>query len=561
MYRQRKFAVLFVFLLPAFIIIPAQESFLKATSDAQLLLSERGEVVIRFVKPQDISLSDLSAFISIDRHTKDTLTAYVNEAGFNRFLQLKIPFEVLNPPSLRQVNPLKNFKTTQTDLRYPSYPEYLQMMEDFALAYPELCVLQEIGKTVKNRSLLAIKISDNPGEKENEPVVFYSAAMHGDEAPGYVLMLKLIDYLLSSYTSNSEIKELVDNVEIWINPLTNPDGTYFLSDSSPEGATRFNANQTDLNRDFPNVTQSSDSRAKEKETLAMMDFLEKIGPDLSANFHSGAEVVNYPWDSWVNLHPDDQWYRFISRTFADTAHKFSEEDYMTDLDNGITNGYAWYKVTGSRQDYTNYFLFSREVTIELSEEKFPDENQLGLLWDYTHRSLVQYIGHSLTGIDGSVTDSLTGKPLKAQVSIVDHDNEAAHSFVYADIKDGKFYRLLNEGNYSLRISAPGYIYKNVLAQVNAGELTPLSVRLLKETLHPNPFGDYLYFTVPNAGEELRITFTDAAGRMVQTLTHPVLYPGRQEIATGNLPSGFYIISLSYNGQSWIHKGIRTNQHH
>jgi len=39
-------------------------------------------------------------------------------------------------------------------------------------------------------------------------------------------MLRLADYLLENYTSDLKVKDLVDNLEIWINPLANPDGTY-----------------------------------------------------------------------------------------------------------------------------------------------------------------------------------------------------------------------------------------------------------------------------------------------------------------------------------------------
>ncbi len=73
--------------------------------------------------------------------------------------------------------------------------------------------------------------------------------------------------------------------------------------------------------------------------LAMMNFMKKVHPVLSANFHGGSEVVNYPWDSFSQLHPDDAWYRKISRQWADTAQAHSYPGYMTAEENGITNGY------------------------------------------------------------------------------------------------------------------------------------------------------------------------------------------------------------------------------
>ena len=73
---------------------------------------------------------------------------------------------------------------------------------------------------------------------------------------------------------------------------------------------------------------------------------------------------------------------------------------MTAEDNGITNGYSWYPVYGGRQDYVNYFIHGREVTIELSDDKIPDENKLDNYWKYNYRSLLQYIEQVYTGISG-----------------------------------------------------------------------------------------------------------------------------------------------------------------
>ncbi|MCK7536337.1 MAG: hypothetical protein MZV63_37830 [Marinilabiliales bacterium] len=84
----------------------------------------------------------------------------------------------------------------------------------------------------------------------HEPEVFYTSTIHGDETAGFILMLRLADYLLKNYNTDSRVKDLVDNLEIWINPLANPDGTY-RSGNYIISPVRFNANGYDLNRNFP----------------------------------------------------------------------------------------------------------------------------------------------------------------------------------------------------------------------------------------------------------------------------------------------------------------------
>jgi len=79
-----------------------------------------------------------------------------------------------------------------------------------------LCEVVNIGYSGDGRELLFIHINNNLGVDQNEPEFMYTATMHGDEVTGYVLMLRYIDYLLQNYGTNSEITNLVDNIDIWI---------------------------------------------------------------------------------------------------------------------------------------------------------------------------------------------------------------------------------------------------------------------------------------------------------------------------------------------------------
>ena len=132
---------------------------------------------------------------------------------------------------------------------YPTCSQYDSMMTEFAADYPSICKLDTIGTSVDGRLVLVLKISSDL-TSETKPQVFYSSTIHGDEPPGFVLMLRLADYLLSNYTSDPRVKNLVDNLGIWINPLANPDGTY-TSGNTITSPTRYNADGVDLNRNFP----------------------------------------------------------------------------------------------------------------------------------------------------------------------------------------------------------------------------------------------------------------------------------------------------------------------
>ena len=183
---------------------------------------------------------------------------------------------------------------------------------------------------------------------------------------------------------SSRVKDLVDNLEIWINPLANPDGTYSTGNiiATP---VRFNANGVDLNRNFPDPFQPLE--IQEKENADMIQFMREHKFILSANFHSGFEIVNYPWDRWLSkIHADDSWFNSISRAYADTVHSYSVPAYMNSYDNGIVRGAVWYVIYGGRQDFVTWELQGREVTIELDYVKETPAAQLDLLWQYNWRS-------------------------------------------------------------------------------------------------------------------------------------------------------------------------------
>lgn len=349
---------------------------------------------------------------------------------------------------------------------YPSYSQYEGFLARYAADYPALCRLVDLGATtnqVRQHRLWALRISDNPDLEEDEPEVLYTASIHGDETTGYSLMLHLIAELLDEYGSDPLITELVDNLEIWINPAANPDGTYFTSDTAVDGAIRTYTTAAggysgvDGNRNFPDPDEGPhpDGNPWWAETQAMMAFAEANRFVLSANFHGGVEVVNYPWDTWSRRHVDDAWLIHISRAYADAVHAVAPAGYMTYLDNGITNGWDWYPVSGGRQDYMTWFHGAREVTIELSDTKLLPASQLDEHWDWNRDALLTYLGQARFGIHGLVTDP-GGQPLAATIEIVGHDTAADNSYALTDPDVGDYHRLLLPGTYTVRISATGY---------------------------------------------------------------------------------------------------------
>lgn len=408
-------------------------------------------------------LAALSAMVSIDQATDSEVIAYANPGQYLRLLEAGYQPKLLPPPGVLDEEPAMlqagDFRLGGNWDYYPTYEAYIDMMYAFQSSYPNLCTIHNIGTLNSGRQLLVAQI--NNGTTESKPEFLYTGTIHGDETTGYILLLRMIEYLLMNYGSDPEITSLVNNLDIWINPLANPDGTYWGGNHTVNGSRRGNANNVDLNRNYPDPEDGPhpDGNPWQPETVFFMEFAEARNFVMSANTHGGIEVINYPFDTWSRRAADDDWWILVSREYADTAQFRSPSGYMTALDNGITNGYDWYSISGGRQDYMNFFHYCREVTMELSDSKTLPASQLPALWNYNYRSLMNYMQQSTFGIHGTITDTITNEAMVAKVEILGHDFD--NSYIYSSLPAGNYHRLIKEGTYDLTFTAEGYHSKTI----------------------------------------------------------------------------------------------------
>ncbi|MGY0392708.1 M14 family zinc carboxypeptidase [Bizionia sp. KMM 8389] len=451
-------------------------SLLHAQTDAQGLanryLNDKGEVTFSFQINNTTELDALTSKVSILNYNPDTRTVYAwaNTTQFREFERTNRNYQI-NPTDnefsgIVMSNELPYnqnrdaYPLTFPLTAYPTYADYASQMQEFVNNHPDICELVDIGGTTEgstggNKRLLFIKLSDNIGTEEAEPKVMYTSSIHGDEITGYPLMLNLINYFITAYKDNghsdhTRIKNLIDNSEVWINPMANPDGTYYnnASNTSVANARRANANGLDLNRNYPDNVNGPHSNGHSAYELETQHFV------LAANFHGGIEVVNYPWDNTYNRHADDDWFIQVSREFADNSQANGPNGYMDDLDDGITHGADWYRVFGGRQDYMNYTHQCKEITIELSNTKLIPANQLVNHWNYNREAFIEYLIQGIYGFQGKIKDAIIGEPLEATVKLIGHD--AVNSHTISTLPHGDFYRPVYAGTYDILIEADCY---------------------------------------------------------------------------------------------------------
>ncbi len=442
---------------------------------------------------------------------------------------------------------------------YPTYSTFVTYMQQTAKDHSDICRLDTIGTSINNRLILCLKISSEPNSNLNKPKFFYSAAIHGNELTGSVMLLRLIDSLIN----NPELIITSNLPDIYICPFANPDGTWHGGNDNVKNAIRYNANYVDLNRNFPDIRSNtnSDGELQQKETTAFIEYQNKERFNMSCNIHTGSEVFNYPWDTYRSnqkTHADKIWFDSLGENFVKHLQN-DYSNYFTDVNNnGVVNGGDWYVIYGSRQDWSTYFAHCREITLEISMDYMPKESLLNDYWYRLKNSLFTFFDYCNIGFQGIVTDSITNQPINdVIVSIDNHDKDSSQ--VYTN-DNGYYFRPILNGTYSVTFSKDGYHSKtmeisigDVLTENNV-ELSPINTSLT-ETLSPQiqiyPLPARNIINV-QSNQNLRYEIFDLNARITDK---GVINTPLTTIDIQNLQSGSYIIKMYNNKQEIITRKI------
>ena len=427
----------------------------------------------------------------------------VNENGIIVYLNLKqkddlkkFGYELV---ALRNEARDYNHDPKSLSYQYLTYSQYIEFMYEIATEYSDICSLHIAGYSVENREILFLKLSLNPDSVNPKPTIHLTSTIHGDEVVGYDLMIRLIQLITSGYNNNEEITELLNSFDIWICPLTNPDG-YVAQE-------RQNANGIDLNRHFPDFLNDNNNttEGREPEIIALMTFALENKTHLSANFHGGAVVMNYPWDTTYNLFPDNDLVIDLALAYATLNPQMTNS---TQFPNGITNGAQWYVIHGSLQDWDNYFNQVFHITAEVSQNKWPNPSQLESFWNYNKNSIINYIKRANRGFSGIVTN-VNNEPLYASVQLANSQT------VYTNEQNGYFNRLLLPGTYNFLISAYGYdsLYLEDIV-VTADNNTFMEITL--QELNTSVFSGFVLDNAQVPLENIRIKILDTPYESIHT---------------------------------------------
>ena len=346
---------------------------------------------------------------------------------------------------------------------WPTFDEYVARMENLETTYPDIVDLVQIGYSVQGRPLYCMEITDIPGMDENEPEFKYTANHHGDETTGVEMTMRLAELLSSSYGSDPILTDMVYKMEIWLCPIYNPDGYV--------NGTRYNAHNQDLNRDFPDrfTDPIDDPAGREPETQAFMYFGYDHRFVMGANYHGGAQVLNYPWDAIAD--PNNPEYAPDDQLFFDFGLGYtSRNSYLWNggWPFGMTRGWAWYMIYGGMQDWAYNYRGEHHVTLEISNTKSPPFEQMDNYWNENRDAMVWWMQRAWTGLGGLVLDARDSAPLDATITLVGRD---IPNTILTDPEAGDYHRVISAGDYGLMASATCYQSQSAQVSVISGTVS------------------------------------------------------------------------------------------
>jgi carboxypeptidase T len=226
-------------------------------------------------------------------------------------------YEYIEKISKEQISPFAE----PTTAKYHSYAEVVDeliALEDSGVAQTYI-----IGSTHEGRDIWAVKISDNPSDAEDEPGALFFGCQHAREWIAIEVPLYIAQYLADNYETDAEVKHLVDNCEIWIVPVVNPDGYEYSRtvDRMWRKNRRDNGDGTfgvDLNRNWGYMWGAMDAATRtsaenycgpsafsEPETQAMRDLVLSYDFQIMLDYHNYGQETYHPWAYTPEPCPDD----------------------------------------------------------------------------------------------------------------------------------------------------------------------------------------------------------------------------------------------------------------
>lgn len=206
-----------------------------------------------------------------------------------------------------------------SDARFHNYAETVAMLRSLNSKHADITKLVSIGKSLEGRDIWAFHINTSEDAiqsgRSTKPGAIFMGNHHAREHLSNEIPLLFIDHLLANRT-DARIGKLLDERDIWIIPIVNPDGVEWDISTGRYKMWRKNRHRNadgsfgvDLNRNYGFMwgTGGSDKDPtsdvymgeqpfSEPETQVIRDFVEAhLNAKVLLTVHTFSELILYPW--------------------------------------------------------------------------------------------------------------------------------------------------------------------------------------------------------------------------------------------------------------------------
>jgi hypothetical protein len=356
---------------------------------------------------------------------------------------------------------------------YHSYAAMLAALDSIQDAQPTIAHLDTLGFSILNRAVLGLHITLNPTSgKRGKPKYNVNGDHHGNELIGGEAALAFAKYLANNYGSNSLVTRLVDESDVWVVPIVNPDGR--------EANQRGNNRGVDINRNYGYEWNATGGTGvfSEPEIQAMRNLFMKGPYVASMDFHSGAMIILYVWGFTTMGAMDSAAMRRVGQIY-NTYYPVGYGQISRDL----------YSVWGGSTDY--YYGCGGDIisfAAELSNSYAPPASAIDTICARQITALIPMMQETRKGLWGMVRDSVTHRALPARLVVANRG-----WCCYTDPEYGDYHKYLypSAGTYQVKAYANGYDSKTLQVTVGADTFSQLDF-----DLKPNAALNWSGFTCP-----------------------------------------------------------------
>jgi len=263
-----------------------------------------------------------------------------------------------------------------------TYTENIAYLDSLRVEYPQqISAKWSIGQSHQGRDLWCVRLSSNPDVAQpDKPEILLITMIHAREIMSGDFGLMFADHLCSNYGTDPVVTWLMDNRELYLVSIANPDGVAYNEITNPNGGgmwrknRRNNGNGTygvDQNRNFPfewvgsgsSTNPSSDtyrgpSAGSEPETQALMNLVNSHDFFAAQDLHTYSNLTLYPWGYTTNPTPHAAIYEHMATIMAqDNGYEIGQPGDLLYIVNGGSIDWLY----GATDEHPMIFAFCNEI--------------------------------------------------------------------------------------------------------------------------------------------------------------------------------------------------------